>query len=130
MGDRPAALRAFEQVLPIRVQLLALDMHDAGLLVNVAYSHAAIGVALLNMGKPRVAQEHFEKQRKIASELVKLDPVRVQHRVAAKAGQRDRARNYLSEALSIYDELGARDAISAEYAHVPDRIRKEMPRVR
>jgi Tfp pilus assembly protein PilF len=51
-------------------------------------------------------------------------------RVAAKAGQRDRARNYLREALNIYDELGARDAISAEYAWVPDRIRKEMTRGR
>jgi tetratricopeptide (TPR) repeat protein len=138
MGDMPGALRAFEPVLPIRMQLLALDTHDARLLVSVANSHAAIGVVLLNMGKLQKAQEHFESQLKIASELVKLDPVRVAHRynlseayenlgrVAAKSGQTDRARNLLREALSIYEELGARDAISAEYAWVPGRIRKEM----
>jgi hypothetical protein len=35
----------------------------------------------------------------------------------------------LREALKIYDELAARRAISAEYAHVPDRIKKELPEV-
>ena len=47
-------------------------------------------------------------------------------RVAAVLRQQERARAQLNDALKIYDGLAARNAISAEYAHVPERIRKEL----
>jgi eukaryotic-like serine/threonine-protein kinase len=138
LGDLPGALNAFQQVLPIREQLLALDVHDVRAQVNLANSHAAIGVVLLDMGKPAEARTHFEQQRRIAGELVTLDPVRVEHRyslseayenlgrVEMRLRQKQRAVANLREALRIYEELEARGAISAEYALVPDRIKKEL----
>ena len=132
------ALEAFLQVLPIREQLLALDPKDARAQGNLANSHAAIGYVLLEMGNPLTAQTHFEQQRKIAERLVDLDPVRVEHRyslseayenlgrVDVRLGRKDEGRSWLARALAIYDELGARGAISAEYAAVPERIRAEM----
>src|SRR5205807_9143191 len=121
--------------------LRALDPHDARAQVDLANSHAAIGVVLLNMGNAMPARSHFEQQRKIAEELVKLDPVRVEHRyslseayenlgrVAMRMNQKERARTNLNEALKIYAELAARGAISAEYDQVPDRIRKELSEI-
>jgi Tfp pilus assembly protein PilF len=47
-------------------------------------------------------------------------------RVAHRLGQEQRARAYLNDALKIYDNLRERGAISAEYAEVPDRIKKEL----
>jgi len=142
LNDLPGALDTFQQVLPIREQLHNLDIHDARAQVNLANSHAAIGYVLLNMGKPVAAEPHFEHQRKIDHELVKQDPVRVEHqyslseayenlgRVAHQLKQKDRARSELKEALRIYEALAARNAISAEYANVPDRIKKELAEVR
>src|SRR5207244_8424322 len=132
------ALDAFRQVLPIREQLRALDAKDVRAQVNLGNSHAAIGYVLLELGSPAEARAHFEQQRKIAADLVKLDPIRVEHRyslseafenlgrVAVRQKRPDLARSSLHEALHIYEELAAREAISAEYAHVPDRIRKEI----
>jgi len=138
LNDLPGALDAFSKVLPIREQLRALDPHDARAKVNLANSNAAVGVVLLMMGRARAAQPHFEEQFRISADLVKQDPLRVEHRyslseayenlgrVAAVLRQRERARAQLNEALRIYDGLAARSAISAEYAHVPDRIRQEL----
>jgi eukaryotic-like serine/threonine-protein kinase len=138
MQNLAGALEAFERVLPIREQLLALDPKDSRAQVNLANSHGAIGYVLLEMGKAMKAQSHFEQQRKIDEDLVKLDAVRVEHRyslseayenlgrVGIRLGQFERARLYLRDALKIYDELRARGAISAEYAHVPARIEKEL----
>ncbi len=138
LNDLPGALNAFSQVLPIREQLRALDPHDARAKVNIANSHAAVGVVLLMMGRPREAQPHFEEQLRLAAALVKQDPLRVEHRyslseayenlgrVAALLRQTGHARSQLNEALRIYDGLAERNAISAEYARVPDRIRKEL----
>ena len=70
--------------------------------------------------------------------LVRVDPLAVSHsyslseayenlgRVAYRLGQEQRARAYLNDALKIYDELRARNAISAEYAEVPARIQREL----
>ena len=138
LHNLPEALEAFRQVLPIREQLLALDPKDARAQGNLANSHAAIGYVLLEMGNPLTAQTHFEQQRKIAERLVDLDPVRVEHRyslseayenlgrVDVRLGRKEQGRRWLARALAIYDELGARGAISAEYAVVPERIRAEM----
>jgi serine/threonine protein kinase/tetratricopeptide (TPR) repeat protein len=142
LHDLPGALDAFQKVLPIREQLRALDPHDARAQVNLANSHAAIGVVLLNMGNAITAQSHFEQQRKIAEDLARLDPVRVEHRyslseayenlgrVAMRLNQKERARTNLNDALRIYTELAARGAISAEYAEVPERIRKELSEIK
>jgi non-specific serine/threonine protein kinase/serine/threonine-protein kinase len=138
VNDLPGALDAFGKVLPIRQQLRALDSHDARGKVNLANSHAAMGVVLLTMGKARESEPHFEEQLRLASDLMQQDPLRVEHRyslseayenlgrVAALQRRQDRARAQLNEALKIYQVLAERNAISAEYAHVPDRIRKEM----
>ena len=138
LGNLNGALDAFQRVLPIREQLRALDPNDARAQSNLANSHAAVGVVLLNMGNALTAQSHFEQQRKIAEKLVALDPLRVEHRyslseayenlgrVDLRLGRGDQGRKWLARALAIYDELSGRSAISAEYAHVPDRIRKEM----
>jgi non-specific serine/threonine protein kinase/serine/threonine-protein kinase len=138
LHDLPGALEAFEKVLPIREQLYALDVNDVRAQVNLSNSHAAIGVVLLDMGKAVQAQSHFEQQRRIAEGLVKLDPVRVEHqyslseayenlgRVAMRLNQTDRARTQLREALRIYEELARRGAVSAEYADVPGRIKREL----
>ena len=138
LNNLQGALDAFEQVLPIREQLCALDPKDVRAQSNLCNSHAAIGVVLLNMGNALTAESHFEQQRKIAERLVALDPLRVEHRyslseayenlgrVALRVGRRDDARKRLAQALAMYQELGARGAISAEYAEVPDRIRREM----
>jgi len=132
------ALDAFQQVLPIREQLCALDPKDVRARTNLANSHAAIGVVLLEMGNPLTAQTHFEQQRKIGEGLVDVDPLRVEHRyslseayenlgrVDLRMGRPQEGRRWLARALAIYDELGARGAISAEYANVPERIRGEM----
>jgi non-specific serine/threonine protein kinase/serine/threonine-protein kinase len=140
LGNLPAALDAFQRVIPIREQLRALDPNDARAQSNLANSHAAIGVVLLNMGNALTAQSHFEQQRKIAERLVELDPVRVEHRyslseayenlgrVDLRLGRKDEGRKWLTRALGIYDELSKRSAISAEYAKVPDRIKKELSR--
>src|SRR5262249_27088435 len=80
LNDLPGALNAFNQVLPIREVLHAQDPHDARAKVNVANSHAAVGFVLLSMGRYLDAQKHFEEQRRLATELVKQDPVRVEHR--------------------------------------------------
>jgi len=138
LNDLPGALNAFAKVLPIREQLSALDSHDARARVNLANSHAAMGVVLLSMGRAREAEPHFEAQLRLAADLMQQDPLRVEHRyslseayenlgrVAAVLRQRARAQAQLNEALKIYDGLSARNAISAEYAQVPDRIRKEL----
>ena len=138
MGNLKGALDAFQQALPIREQLCALDGNDARAQSNLANSHAAMGVVLLQMGNALTAQAHFEQQRKIAERLVTLDPVRVEHRyslseayenlgrVDLRMGRTQEGRKWLGQALRIYDELGARSAISAEYASVPARIRGEM----
>ncbi len=138
MGDLHGALDAFHKVLPIREQLRNLDPRDARAQLNLANSHASLGYVLLEMGKPREAQEHFERQRKIGEDLVRVDPLAVSHsyslseayenlgRVAYRLGQEQRARAYLNDALKIYDELRARNAISAEYAEVPARIKREL----
>ena len=138
LNDLPGALNAFAKVLPIREQLSALDAHDARARVNLANSHAAMGVVLLSMGRAREAEPHFQAQLRLASDLMEQDPLRVEHRyslseayenlgrVAAVLRHRDRAQAQLTEALKIYDGLSARNAISAEYAQVPDRIRKEL----
>jgi tetratricopeptide (TPR) repeat protein len=95
---------------------------------------------LLEMGNALPAQAHFEQQRKLGEELIRLDPMGVTYRyslseayenlgrVALRVGAKERGNAYLREALKIYDELGARGAISAEYAEVPARIRNEMGR--
>jgi non-specific serine/threonine protein kinase/serine/threonine-protein kinase len=138
LGNLNGALDAFQRVLPIREQLRALDPNDARAQSNLANSHAAVGVVLLNMGNALTAQSHFEQQRKIAERLVELDPLRVEHRyslseayenlgrVDLRLGRGEAGRKWLARALAVYDELSARGAISAEYAHVPDRIKKEM----
>jgi tetratricopeptide (TPR) repeat protein len=138
MGDLKPALEAFQQALPIREQLLALDPKDARAEANLANSHAAIGVVLLRMGNTLTAQSHFEEQRKISARLVARDPLRVEHRyslseayenlgmVDLRMGRGQEGRKWLADALGIYDELEKRGAISAEYAEVPARIRKEM----
>ena len=52
-------------------------------------------------------------------------------RVALAVGERRSAANaYLRDALQIYDDLRARGAISAEYAAVPERIRRELGEVK
>jgi non-specific serine/threonine protein kinase/serine/threonine-protein kinase len=142
LNDLPGALDAFGKVLPIREELRQLDPHDARAKVNVANSHAAMGVVLLNLGRAKEAMPHFEAQLHLSGELVAQDPLRVEHRyslseayenlgrVAAVLQQRDRARNQLNEALKVYDGLAARNAISAEYAQVPQRIRKELSDLR
>jgi tetratricopeptide (TPR) repeat protein len=142
LQDLPGAFDVFQQVLPIREQLNNLDVHDARAQVNLANSHAAVGYVLLKMGKPTAAQPHFERQRKIDDELAKKDPVRVEHQyslseahenlglAAFQLRRKEQARSELKEALRIYDVLAARGAISAEYAQVPDRIRKELAEVR
>jgi non-specific serine/threonine protein kinase/serine/threonine-protein kinase len=142
LQDPAGALDAFQQVLPIREQLYNLDVHDARAQVNLANSHAALGYVLLKMGKPTAAQPHFERQRKIDDELVKKDPVRVEHQyslseahenlglVSLRLQRKELAKSELKEALRIYEVLAARGAISAEYAQVPDRIRKELAEVR
>src|SRR5262249_49551964 len=138
MGDLKGALEAFQQALPIREQLLALDPNDARAEANLAYSHGGIGVTLLAMGNAPAAQSHFEQQRKIAERLVAHDPLRVEHRynlsevyenlgkVDLRMGRVLQGRKWLADALGIYDELEKRSAISAEYAEVPARIRREM----
>ncbi|MEO8597431.1 MAG: protein kinase [Candidatus Solibacter sp.] len=138
MGDLKGALDAFQQTLPIREQLRALDPRDARAQLNLANSHASIGYVLLELGKARDAQDHFEQQRKIDVELMKLDPLGVSYnyslseayenlgRVALKLGQKERARALLKDAQQIYDDLSARGAISAEYSQVPARIQKEL----
>jgi serine/threonine protein kinase/tetratricopeptide (TPR) repeat protein len=138
MGRLNEALAAFQRVLPIREQLRALDPMDARAQSNLCNSHAAIGFALLEMGAARAARPHFEQQRRLAAGLAKVDPVRVDYqyslsealenlgRVALRLGRGADGQACLKEALRIYDDLGARGAISAEYAQVPDRIRKEM----
>jgi non-specific serine/threonine protein kinase/serine/threonine-protein kinase len=142
LNDLPGALDAFGRVLPLREQLRALDSHDARGKVNLANSHAAMGVVLLTMGRAREAEPHFEEQLRLATDLMVQDPLRVEHRyslseayenlgrVAALMKRQDRARTQLTEALKIYEGLAQRNAISAEYAHVPDRIRKEMSELR
>ena len=50
-------------------------------------------------------------------------------RVADRLGNHGRARALLNDALRVYDELLARGAVSAEYAAVPERIRREMGEV-
>jgi Tfp pilus assembly protein PilF len=47
-------------------------------------------------------------------------------RVALQRSQKERGHAYLRDALAIYEELAKRGAISAEYAEVPARIRREM----
>src|SRR5258708_1765365 len=42
-GDMKGALKAFEDVLPIREQLRVLDPKDARAKLNLANSHASIG---------------------------------------------------------------------------------------
>jgi non-specific serine/threonine protein kinase/serine/threonine-protein kinase len=138
MGDLQGAFDAFQKVLPIRDQLRNLDPQDARAQLNLANSHASIGYVLLAMGKPRQAQDHFERQRKIGEDLIRVDPMAVSYRyslseayenlgrVARRLGQQQRARAYLNDALQIYDDLRTRGAISAEYAEVPDRIKKEL----
>ena len=71
-----------------------------------------------------------------------LDPMAVAHRyslseaqenlgrVANLLGQKQQAVALLNDALKIYDELQSRGAISAEYAGVPARIRKELSEVK
>jgi Tfp pilus assembly protein PilF len=49
-------------------------------------------------------------------------------RVDLRLGRKDEGRKWLTRALGIYDELSKRSAISAEYAKVPDRIKKELSR--
>ena len=56
MGDLRGAQAAFEAVLPIREQLRALDPKDARAMLNLANSHAAIGVVLLELGNALTAQ--------------------------------------------------------------------------
>jgi len=142
MGDANGALDAFQKVLPIREQLRALDPKDARAQMNLANSHASIGFVLLEMGRARQAQEHFEEQRKIDQDLLRLDPMGVAYlyslseayenlgRVAFRLGEKDRARTLMKDALQIYSDLGARGAISAEYAHVPSRISTELAGIR
>ena len=141
MGQLNQALAAFQRVLPIREQLRALDPKDARAQANLSNSHAAIGVVLLEMGDAR-AGAHFEQQRRLAAGLAKVDPVRVDYqyslsealenlgRVALRQGRGAEGRACLKEALRIYDDLRARNAISAEYAQVPGRIRKELAATR
>ena len=50
MRDLKGALAAFNQVLPIREQLRAMDPKDARAELNLANSHATIGFVLLEMG--------------------------------------------------------------------------------
>src|SRR4029077_12477020 len=74
------ALDAFEQVLPIREQLVALDPKDARAKMNLANSHTSIGYVLLEMGSALAAQAHFEQQRKLDEELIRVDPMAVAYR--------------------------------------------------
>jgi eukaryotic-like serine/threonine-protein kinase len=138
MGDLNGALAAFQAVLPIREQLHALDPKDARAMSNLANSHASVGYVLLEVGNALPAQAHFEQQRKLDEELIRLDPMGVTYRyslseayenlgrVALRMGREGRGREYLREALKVYEDLSARGAISAEYAAVPARIRSEM----
>ena len=130
--------RSFLRVLPIREHMCALDPNDVRAQTNLSNSHAAIGVVLLEMGNALTAQTHFEQQRKLAERLVSVDPARVEHRyslseayenlgrVQLRLERREEGRKWLGRALAVYDELGGRGAISAEYAVVPDRIRREI----
>jgi serine/threonine protein kinase/tetratricopeptide (TPR) repeat protein len=138
MGRLNQALAAFQRVLPIREQLRALDPKDARAQSNLSNSHAAIGVVLLETGDARAAEVHFEQQRRLAAGLARVDPVRVDYqyslsealenlgRIALRLGRAAEGRANLKEALRIYDDLRARGAISAEYAHVPGRIQTEL----
>jgi non-specific serine/threonine protein kinase/serine/threonine-protein kinase len=138
LKDLHGALDAFLQVLPIREHMCALDPNDVRAQTNLSNSHAAIGVVLLEMGNALTAQTHFEEQRKLAEKLVSVDPARVEHRyslseayenlgrVQLRLERREEGRKWLARALAVYDELGGRGAISAEYAVVPDRIRREI----
>jgi tetratricopeptide (TPR) repeat protein len=142
MGDLKGALDAFQEALPIREQLRALDPRDARAQVNLANGHASIGYVLLETGNALAARTHFQQQRKIDEELIRLDPMAVAHRyslseahenlgrVASRLGQKQQAVALLSDALKIYDELESRGAISAEYAGVPARIQKELSAVK
>jgi non-specific serine/threonine protein kinase/serine/threonine-protein kinase len=142
LKDLQNALDAFLQVLPIREHLCALDPNDARAQSNLSNSHAAIGFVLLEMGNALTAQSHFEQQRKLAESLVSLDPVRVEHqyslseayenlgRVDLRLQRQQEGRKWLARALAVYDELARRGAISAEYAGVPDRIRREIAEAR
>jgi len=94
------------------------------------------------LGRARQAQEHFEEQRKIDQDLLRLDPLGVAYlyslseayenlgRVALTLGEKARARTLMKDALQIYSDLGARGAISAEYAHVPSRISTELAAIK
>jgi serine/threonine protein kinase/tetratricopeptide (TPR) repeat protein len=138
IGSLNKALAAFSEVLPIREQLHALDPNDARAQINLANTHAALGVVLLDTGNAGEAERHFEQQRTLTAHLAKLDPLRVDYqyslsealenlgRVALRMGRVPEGRAHLGNALRIYDELRVRGAVSAEYAQVPDRIRKEM----
>ena len=96
-------------VLPIREQLRAMDPKDARAMSNLANSHASIGYVLLEMGNALTAQSHFEQQRKLDEELIRLDPMGVTYRyslseayenlgrVALRLGRKDAAVQYLRE---------------------------------
>jgi hypothetical protein len=67
-------------VLPIREQLRAMDPKDARAMLNLANSHGSTGYVLLEMGSAVAAQAHFEQQRKLDEELIRLDPMGVSYR--------------------------------------------------
>ena len=141
VGDGSSAAGGCLEVVTIGAHLeVAIEVgpKDARAMKDLANSHASVGYCLLQLGDLSAAQTHFEQQRKLDEELIRLDPMGVTYRnslseayenlgrVALRLGQKEKGRNYLREALKIYDELGARGVISAEYAHIPARIRSEL----
>ena len=81
-GDLHGALEIFEQVLPIRLALLAADPADARASINLANTHAALGGTLLRLGMPAEALAQFRKQRALAEALAKKDPEHIAYQAS------------------------------------------------
>lgn len=151
LGDMKSARDVFLRAVPIREQLVAIDPMDASARVNLSNSLAALGYVDLQMNKPGEGLQNFQRQKAIAEQLVAADPLRIEHQYslseaienigrvalfhATKAGSQSEKQKYLAEArtalrqaLQIYEDLRARNAISAEYGHVPKRIEEELQR--
>jgi len=148
-GDLPGAYQTFLKSLPIREQILAMDPMDASARTNLSNTLAAVGYTLLQMRKADEALPYFERQRGLAEKLIAVDPLRIEHSYslsealenigmvsfahASTARSAEEKKRYLAEAraslqqaMGIYDKLGERGAISAEYAGVPARITNEL----
>lgn len=149
MNDLTGALSAFNKALPIRQEILATDPDDARARLNLVNSHAAVGVTLLKLKRGAEALSHFEAQRDLVEQLMVGDRMRIEYHTSlseaheniglvamldaertSDLGQKIRhlrtARAQLVRALELYDALQARNAVSAEYAAVPGRIRQEL----